>query len=336
MSEINTSFWKESCVLVTGGAGFIGSHLIKKLVDIGANVVVADNLSRGRLENLGSYVEKVSFRKVDLTDLRECVSVSKGVDYIFHLASAVGGVQYIFKENVENLTPPGTMNLNMPEAARRNNAKGYVFASSACVYRSNGDALNQFREEDAFPANPPTTYGWAKILGEIACKAYFKDYGLHSSAIRIFNAYGEYENLDPKSSHVIPSLIRKAILYPYEDFVMFGDGSQERAFLYVGDLVEAFLLAMQRPGEGKAINIGSDELASINEIAEKVISISGKNVVVKYDPEGPRGFKRYCADLSLARKSLGWRAHTKLEEGLRRTYNWANIELMVKAMPKTT
>lgn len=328
MTEINLKFWKGASVLVTGGAGFIGSHLTKKLIDIGANVTVADNLSRGRLENLGECLSKISFRKVDLTKLEECVAVSKRVDYIFHLASAVGGVQYIFKENVENLTPPGTMNLNMPEAARKNDVKGYVFASSACVYRSKGDALNKFKEEDAFPANPPTTYGWAKILGEIACKAYYKDYGLKSSAIRIFNAYGEYENLDPRSSHVIPSLIRKAILYPQEDFVIFGDGTQERAFLYVSDLVEAFLLAMQRPTEGDSLNIGSEELAPIQQIAEKVASISQKKIIIKHNPEGPRGVNRYCADLSRGQQLLGWKAKTDLGNGLLKTYCWAETQLM--------
>jgi nucleoside-diphosphate-sugar epimerase len=331
--NIDHSFWKEANVLVTGGAGFIGSHLTKKLIDLGAKVVVADNLSRGKLENLSGYLDRISFRKVDLTDLDECILVSKGIDYIFHLASAVGGVQYIFKENVENLTPPAIMNLNVPEAARRNDAKGYVFASSACIYHSKGEELNEFKEEDAYPANPPTTYGWAKIVGEIACKAYYGDYGLRSSALRIFNAYGENENLDPRTSHVIPSLIRKAILYPQEEFVIFGDGTQERAFLYIKDLIEAFLLAMQMPGEGTALNVGSDELVSVNEVAERVISISGKKIEPKHDPDGPRGVTKYCANLEKTRQCLGWTPRTRLENGLLATYSWAKGWLSAERVP---
>jgi nucleoside-diphosphate-sugar epimerase len=237
-------------------------------------------------------------------------------------------VQYIFKEKVENLTPPSLMNLNMLEAARRNDAKGFVFASSACVYRSRGSEMNQFREQDAFPANPPTTYGWAKVVGELGCRAYYEDYGLKSTAIRIFNAYGEYENLDPKSSHVIPSMVRKAVMFPSEDFVMFGDGTQERAFLYVDDLVDAFLLAMMKPSQGEALNIGGKEVVSINDIAKKIVALSGKDIEINYNLDGPRGVNRYCANLQKAEETLGWSAKTDLMTGLARVYQWANNQLM--------
>jgi len=319
--------FENKTILVTGGAGFIGSHLVEKLVELKAKVIVADNLSRGNLENLSNVIDKIEFYKVDLTNLENCIKVSKGVDYIFHLASNVGGIHYISKINVEQLTPSVTMNLNMLEAARINDVKGFLFTSSACVYRNKTDGLNIFKEEDAYPANPPTTYGWAKILGEIACKAYYKDYGIKCSIPRIFNAYGENENLDLKWAHVIPSLIRKAIMYPKEDFVILGDGSQERAFLYVKDCVEGLLLCMLKANDAEPINLGSDELITIKDLANKIIRFVNKDIKIKYDLNGTVGVKKYCADLTKMKEKLNWIPKTKIDEGLLRTINWAYKKL---------
>lgn len=310
-------------VLITGGAGFIGSNLAEKLLEIGAEVVIADNLSRGSLNNIEDFYDKVEFHKLDLTNLENCIKVSKGADYIFHLASSVGGIQYISKVNVEQLTPSVMMNLNMLEAARINDIENFLFTSSACVYRPKTDGLNIFKEEDAYPANPPTAYGWAKVLGEIACKSYYKDYGIKCSVPRIFNAYGEKENLDLKWAHVIPSLIRKAILYPKEGFKILGDGSQERAFLYVKDCAEGLIHCMLKANDAEPINLGSNEVVSIKQLAEKIISIVGKDIKIEYDLSGTVGVKKYAADLSKMKEKLNWIPKTSLDEGLRRTIDWA-------------
>jgi len=319
--------WEGKKVLVTGGAGFIGSHLTKRLVDLGCEVYVADNFSRGRKENIESFLDKVHLYTVDLTKQGNCLLVTKDIDYVFHLAASVGGIQYIKKENVEGCTPSLLMNTNMLEAAITNGIERFLFTSSACVYREKSLELNEFKEEDAFPANPLTTYGWAKIIGEILCKAYHLDYGIKTSVVRIFNAYGENENLDPKWSHVIPSLIRRAILYPEEEFKVFGDGKQERAFLYVQDCVDGLLLSMEKIVDGTPINLGSEEVISIAELAEKIVKISGKDIEIEYDLSGPRGTHKYCADITKMKKVLGWSPKTPLEEGLRKTYEWARREL---------
>jgi len=317
-------------VLVTGGAGFIGSNLVEKLVEIGAHVVVADNLSRGRIENLRNVFNYIEFYKADLTNLDNCIKVSKDVDYIFHLASSVGGIHYISKVNVEQLTPSVLMNLNMLEAARINDVENFLFTSSACIYRSKTNSLNVFKEEDGYPANPPTTYGWAKILGEIACKSYYKDYGIKSAVVRIFNAYGEKENLDLKWAHVIPSLIRKALLYPKERFVVFGDGTQQRAFLYVKDCVEGLLLAMLKANDADPINLGSDEVVTINEVINKILRILNKKVEIEYDLSATIGVKGYCADLTKMKEKLNWMPKTSLDEGLRRTIEWTKHEIQLE------
>ncbi len=316
-------------VLVTGGAGFIGSHIVKRLLELGCNVRVADNLSRGRRENIDAFLEKTDFQVTDLTRLDNCLQVTREIDDVFHLAASVGGIHYIGKENVEGSTPSVLMNASMLEAARLNDTERFFFASSACVYREQSSGLNRLKEEDAFPADPPTTYGWAKIIGEIQCRAYATDYGLRTSATRLFNVYGENENLDPRWSHVVPSLVRKAICYPREQFQVFGDGNQERAFLYVNDCVTGILLAIERMRNGEVINLGSEELVSIGSLAKDIVALSGKRVEIQYDLSGPQGTRRYCADTSRMKEILQWAPRTPLEVGLKRTYTWAESELNV-------
>jgi nucleoside-diphosphate-sugar epimerase len=218
----------------------------------------------------------------------------------------------------------------MLEASVKNNVERFLFASSACVYSEKSLELNEFKEEDAFPANPPTTYGWAKIIGEIQCRSYHLDYGLKTSSIRIFNCYGENENLDPRWSHVIPSLIKKAILYPEEEFKLFGDGRQERAFLYVEDCVDGFLLAMEKITDGDAINLGSEEVISIGKLAEKIVKLSDKDINMEYCLSGPQGTHRYCVNPTKMKGVLGWSPKIPLDEGLRRVYEWARRELNVE------
>lgn len=324
------NYWESKRVLVTGGAGFIGSHLVKMLVEKGAVVRVADNLSRGKLQNISNVLDKIEFMKVDLTKEENCLKACEGMEIVFHLAASVGGIEYIRRENVGGCIPSILMNTFMLEAAVKKGVERFLFSSSACIYREsnrNIEAPLKYKEEDAYPAQPCTTYGWAKLLGEIQCEAYAKDYGIKTSIVRLFSVYGENENLDPKWSHVIPSLIRKAILYPKEPFLVFGNGEQMRAFLYVKDAVEALLLTVEKHPKPNPLNIGSDKWVKIKDLAEKIIDISGKNIKIEYDLTKPTGIFGYCADYSRAYEVLGWEPKTDLDEGLRRTYEWAKREL---------
>jgi nucleoside-diphosphate-sugar epimerase len=321
--------WEDKTVLVTGGAGFIGSHLSRKLVEVGSNVYIADNFSRGEMENIEPFLDKIHLHSVDLTKFENCLSVTKEIDFVFHLAASVGGIHYIRKENVEGLTPSLLMNTNILEAARINDVEKLLFTSSACVYREKTSSINQFKEDDAFPADPLTTYGWGKILGEIQCKSYYLDYGLKSSVVRIFNAYGENENLNPQWSHVIPSLIRKAINYPKEGFKIFGDGNQERAFLFVQDCVDGLILSSEKILNADPINLGSSELVSVKELAQKIIDLSDKPIKIEFDLTGPQGTHKYCADTANMEKLLDWKPRITLDEGLKRTYNWVKGKLNV-------
>jgi UDP-glucose 4-epimerase len=321
--------WKGTPVLVTGGAGFIGSFLTERLVELGADVVVADNLSRGDRSNLDAVADSIEFRPVDLATAEGCLRATEGVDVVFHLAASVGGIHYIQRENVGNLTPSVLMNLHMLEAARVHGVEHFLFASSACIYRQTHDGLNRFSEDQGYPADPFSTYGWAKILGELACKAYHDDFGMETASVRIFNAYGPRESLDPDSSHVIPSLCRKAIEATDGDSVeIFGDGSQERGFVYVTDLVDGMIRAAETVGDGSAINLGdASEVVSITDLAERVVAISGKDLTIEHDLSGPTGTNRYCADTTLMKGTLDWEPTVSLDEGLAQVYDWAAGEL---------
>jgi UDP-glucose 4-epimerase len=320
--------WQNQTVLVTGGAGFIGSFLTEELHSRGAEVVVADNFSKGH-DKLSHIADAVEIRPVDLTTHKGCIEATEGVNHVFHLAASVGGIHYIQRENVNGLTPSVLMNQHMLEAARINDVDRFLFASSACIYRQEHDDLNKFSEDQGIPANPHSTYGWAKILGEVACDAYHTDCDVATSSVRIFNAYGPRENLDPDSSHVIPSLCRKAIEAEDGDSIeLFGDGTQERGFIYVTDLVDGMIETMEKKSDGEPINLGnSKEVVSMNELAKEIIAISGKDLTIEHDLSMPTGTDKYAADMTKMKDELDWEPSVRLEDGLREVYEWAEVEL---------
>jgi UDP-glucose 4-epimerase len=321
--------YTDRSVLVTGGAGFIGSFLVEELVDHGADVTVADNFSRGGPDRIDHLRDEITLLPTDLTTHKGCIEATEGIDDVFHLAASVGGVHYIKRENVGGLTPSVLMNQHLLEAAETNDVDRFMFASSACLYRQQHDDLNRFSEDQAIPANPHSTYGWAKVLGEVACDAYHTDTDLDTGAVRIFNCYGPRESLDPDSSHVIPSLCRKAIEAEEGDSIeLFGDGTQERGFIYVTDLVDGMIRAMDRKTDGEPINLGNgDEVVTINELAETIIDISGKDLSIEHDLSMPTGTDKYAADTTKMEDELDWTPSVTLEDGLSKVYEYAEREL---------
>lgn len=312
------SIFKNEKVLVTGGAGFIGSHLARRLVSLGATVTIVDNLNTGKLQNIEDIRRNVLFLNGDLRVARIAVKACSGRRYIFHLAADMGGMGYI-ANNPSILNHNLRIDLNMLSASRANlNLNAFLYSSSACVYpeyKQNVTWAIRLRESDALPAQPDTHYGWQKLVGELL----FKE--LDVRLPRLHNIYGPYSAFDDRGKAPM-HLIMKAIKHPNLPFEIWGDGKQTRSFLYIDDCVDALIKLMESDYQ-EPINIGSDRLISINELAQLIIKISGKDIVPQHIYDKPQGVRGRNADISLARRVLGWEPKISLEDGLLRTYRWA-------------
>ena len=316
----NNSFWKNRSVLVAGGAGFIGGHLVQRLLELGARVTVADNLdndSGSRLLN-----KTADLLKIDLSDAKSCQIASKDAEVVYNAAAKVAGVSYNSAHPGEMFHRNALVNLNMLEAARKNDIDRFVVFSSACVYKR--DVSVPTVEDDGFLGDPELSnfgYGWAKRLAEIQARSYASEYGMKISIIRPYNTYGPRDHFDESTSHVIPSLLRK-IISDRGELVVWGTGQQKRSFVYVSDLVQGLILSPEHYPTPDPINIGSDEEVSIRELAELIMALSGKQKPVRYDVTKPEGQLRRCPSLEKAKRLLGYAPQVKLRQGLELTIDW--------------
>ncbi len=315
-----TPFYSGKRVLVTGGGGFIGSHLVERLVEAGARVRVAQRSYPS--QNLAAVLDKIEFVPADLSRLEECLTAIKGMEIVFDLAARVGGVQY-------NINHPGTMfftnsilALNMLEAARREGVDRFMCASSTCVY-SPATRVPNF-EADGFKDNPDESnigYGWAKRVAELGAKFYAREFGMKIAIVRPANIYGPRDNFDWETFHVIPALIRR-VFESTGSVAVWGSGQQTRSFIYVKDAVHAMMLALEKYAVVDPINIGTEEEVTIKELIELIIRLSGKDLTVKFDTSKPEGQTRKAADITKIREKLGWKPSYTLEEGLKETIEW--------------
>jgi len=232
----------------------------------------------------------------------------------------------VYRQNV-------LINTNMFAASHKAKLEKLSYVGAACAYpleKQNDPNHPLFKEEDMYPAHPESSYGWGKLMGEYECELYSKTGMLDASILRLHNVYGPKTDLSPERSQVIPATIRKAIRYPEEDFIIWGNGEQNRAFMYVSDIVDALILSMEKGINKGPIQIGNATKTTINEIADKVIEISGKKIEKKYDLTKPVGDLGRAADCSFAEEVLGWKPKISLDDGLRRTYEWAEQFLKTK------
>jgi GDP-D-mannose 3', 5'-epimerase len=314
--------------VVTGGAGFIGSHLVKRLLDEGKEVVVVDDLSSSNLLNLHDVGVEVECRRADLRNYDEAAEALDGVDVVFHLAACVGNMEFLHGDEsaeLKALQSNLAIDTNVFRACIEKKVKKIIYASSVAVYpidlqQRPGAVLC---EEDLTYFNPDGGYGWAKLVAERQL-----GWMSHTSVgiARIFNVYGPCEQLG-ETAHVIPTLVRKAIVSP-EDFVVLGDGTQSRCFVYVSDCVDALMRLEQKTSRQSVIvNVGSDQTVPISAIAENIVRISHKAIKIRYDPSGSFGPISRTAKISKASALLGWQPRISLDEGLKRTYAWAEKRL---------
>lgn len=315
--------WKGRAVLVTGGASFIGSHLVDALVGKGARVRVVDDLSSGRLENIQNHIDtgSVKFIKGDLREERISRKATEGQEVVFHLAADHGGRGYVDLHQAAcavNLALDGMLFY----ACKKEKVKKIVYASSGCVYPNylqNSLSKRIYLKESMVkpPFDADNMYGWAKLMGELTLKAYCRDWGIKTASCRYFTVYGErgVEN------HAVIAMIARAFI-KQNPFEVWGNGKQIRNWTYVKDIVRGTILAAEKIDDGTAVNLGTTERTRVIDAVREVLRYTGHQAKIKLLPKMPTGPLNRVADNSLAKKLLGWEPEMKFMDGLRHTIDW--------------
>jgi GDP-D-mannose 3',5'-epimerase len=321
-----------SRVAVTGGAGFLGSHIVRRLVDDGHEVSIVDDFSSGLVQNLTDLGVKRKCSVGDLRDYRFAKASLRKAETVYHFAAEVGSVSYLHGSNAQELAAMESnlvIDANVFKACLENHVKTVIYASSVSVYPFDEQlgSDTRFREEDTErKVNPEGGYGWSKYIAE---KQLALMPGISYGVARIFHAYGKNIYLRPDRSQVIASLIRKAVRYPEEDFVVWGDGSQRRCFVYIDDAIDALMRLEKHAVErgSLTVNVGSTEETTVRELAEQVVVLSKKDIPLKFDLSKPTGALSRTPDLARAKRVLGWSPTTPFSKGLEKTFDWAKGRL---------
>ena len=321
---MNRGWWDGRRVLVAGGAGFVGSHLVELLLKTAprARVTVAGSITAVVRRNLKAVLKKVRLVKADLRDLSACRRACRGQDVVLNLAAKVGGVHYNSVHHASLFRDNMLLAMSMIEAARLENVKRYLVVSSACVYPR--DCAIPTPESEGFRGRPETTnegYGWAKRMAEYLGKAYADEYGMSVAVARPYNAYGPRDDFGPERSHVIAALVRRAC-EGEDPLVVWGDGRATRSFLYVEDFARGLLEVAERGPSGEPLNVGADEEVSIKDLALMIARLAGNGARLRFVPSKPSGQPRRRCDAAKIRKMLGFAPRVSLEEGLARTIAW--------------
>ena len=313
-------------ILVTGGAGFIGSHLVDALASMeDVEIVVLDNLMHGSLENVKKHLEKPSFKLVkgDVRDGDLVRTLVADVDYVFHLAALIEVQTSLKKPQLtDEVNVRGT--LNILEAARDVDVKRIVYASSCAVY---GEPKSLPVSEE-HPTAPLSPYGASKLAAEAYCTAYHHTYGLKTVALRYFNVYGPRQFRGPYSG-VITIFLERAL--QGKPLIIYGDGRQTRDFVYVKDVVDACILAASRQSAiGHAINVGTGKETSIIELADIIKQLTGASVPIRHAPPLKGDIRKSVSDTKKAEKLLGYKPEYTLMQGLKETYAWFKKQLGIE------
>jgi nucleoside-diphosphate-sugar epimerase len=312
-------------VLVTGAGGFIGHHLVKRLVNEGYWVRGVDIKPPEYEPSAGHEFELLDLRRFD-----NCLIATRGIDEIYHLAADMGGIGYITAFHADIAHNSAMINLHMLEAARINAADRFLFSSSACVYplylQKNPDVEN-LKEEDAYPAEPEEGYGTEKLFMEEMCKYYREDYGFETRVVRFHNVYGSLGTYEGGKEKAPAAMCRKVALTPDGDEIeVWGDGEQTRSFMHIDDCVEGIYRIM-KSDYPHPLNLGTDELVTINQLVDTVSEIAGKQLTKQHDTSKPQGVRGRNSDNTRIRQVLGWGPQISLREGLESTYRWIESEL---------
>jgi nucleoside-diphosphate-sugar epimerase len=302
--------------LVTGGAGFIGSHIVDQLVQRGQEVVVLDDLSAGKEANLAGVRDKIDFHIGSITDLAAVQSACKGVQYVIHLAARTSVPRSVLNPLETNHVNIDGM-LNVLVAARDAQVRRFVFAASSAAY---GETPTLPKVE-SMPAQPISPYGLTKYVGELYAQVFGRVYGLENACLRYFNVFGPRQDPTSQYSGVLSRFMLAVI--EGQAPVVYGDGEQSRDFTYVDNIVDETLRACEAPGAtGLVFNGGTGARITLNQVLKLLEQITGKAVKPKYDAPRDGDIRDSQADVSLARKILGYEPRVLFEEGLKRTWDW--------------
>lgn len=310
-------------VLVTGGASFIGSHLVDALVTRGARVRVVDDLSSGKLQNIQGHIDagRIEFIQVDLREPGVARAVMKDIDIVFHLAADHGGRGYV---DLHQAGPASNLFLDglVFWEAHRAGVEKVVFASSGCVYPNfvqNDTNKEVYLTEELVkpPYDADNMYGWAKLMGELTLKAYHKEHGMKVVSCRYFTVYG------PRGveNHAVIATIAKAFI-GQNPFEVWGDGTQVRNWTYIDDIVRGTILAAEKIDDGTAVNLGTMERVRVIDAVKMVLEYTGHRAEIVFRPDMPTGPLNRVADNSRAKKLLGWEPQVPFRKGLERTIDW--------------
>jgi nucleoside-diphosphate-sugar epimerase len=270
------------------------------------------------------------FKLLDLRHLETALSATRGVDEVYHLGADMGGIGYITAFHADIARNNVLINANMLEAARLNGVGRFLFSSSACIYPQHLQRLADvapLKEEDAYPADPEEGYGWEKLFMEKLCQYYHEDYHLETRIVRFHNVYGPLGTYEGSKEKAPAAICRKvAVVSDGGEVELWGDGEQTRSFMYVDDCVEGIYRIMRSDHPGP-LNLGTDELVTINQLADLVATTAGKRIVKKHNLSGPQGVRGRNSDNTKVRNVLGWEPRTPLTGGLPPTYHWIESQL---------
>lgn len=318
--ERTKRYFEGKRVLVTGGAGMIGSHLVELLVPLGAQVTVPIRSSTS-LDNLAAVRDRIEVVEADLFDRSSAERVVREHPVVMHLAAAKGGgIAHSMKHHASLFRDNMLGAINVLDAARASGCERFLMVSSACVYPR--DCTIPIPEEEGMKDAPEPTnagYGWSKRMEEYMALAYVDEFGMDIGVARPFNAYGPRDDFFASHSHVIPGLIKRFLA---GDLTVWGSGNQTRNFLFVTDFARGLMEMCAAEGVTGPLNIGSDEETSIRELAETIKELAGIEGAIVFDTSKPDGQPRRSCDTRRAKEEIGYVAKVSLRQGLRQSIDW--------------
>jgi nucleoside-diphosphate-sugar epimerase len=326
-----------TCVLVTGAGGFIGGHLVARLREQGVEHVRA--VDRVPTHEWHQRFDDVDSVCADLRDLAACRRACEGVDTVYNLAADMGGMGFI-ESNKALCMLSVLISTHMLEAARQADVQRFFYSSSACVYaagKQESPEVEPLREADAYPAMPEDGYGWEKLFSERMARHFYEDFGLETRVGRYHNVYGPsgtYDGGREKAPAAICRKVAAAVLSGSRDIEIWGDGKQTRSFTYIDDCVEG-TLRLTASDVREPLNIGSEQLVTINELVDIVEGIAGVSLTRRYNLTAPQGVRGRNSDNTLIAECLGWAPSINLEDGLQETYKWVFDQMSAGTPPNT-